>query len=48
MPNHIHLFVYQHDEYAIRDFMRALLTSYCMQYNKVHKSRPTFPKSLPR
>lgn len=37
MPNHIHLFVYQHDEYAIRDFMRALLTSYSMQYNKVHK-----------
>ncbi|QQS69244.1 transposase [Candidatus Saccharibacteria bacterium] len=37
MPNHIHLFVYQHDQYAIRDFMRALLTSYCMQYNKVHK-----------
>ncbi len=37
MPNHIHLFIYQHDEYAIRDFMRALLTSYCMQYNKVHK-----------
>ncbi|QQS20077.1 transposase [Candidatus Saccharibacteria bacterium] len=37
MPNHIHLFIYQHDEYAIRDFMRALLTSYCMQYNKAHK-----------
>ena len=36
MPNHIHLFVYQQDEYAIRDFMRSLLTSYCMQYNKVH------------
>jgi putative transposase len=36
MPNHIHLFVYQHTQYAIRDFMRALLTSYCMQYNKVH------------
>jgi len=37
MPNHIHLFVYQHDAYAIRDFMRSLLTSYCMQYNKIHK-----------
>ncbi|MBL8121754.1 transposase [Candidatus Saccharibacteria bacterium] len=37
MPNHIHLFIYQHDAYAIRDFMRALLTSYCMQYNKMHR-----------
>lgn len=37
MPNHIHLFVYQHDERAIIDFMRSLLTSYCMQYNKIHK-----------
>ena len=37
MPNHIHLFVYQRDAYAIRDFMRCLLTSYCMQYNKIHK-----------
>ncbi len=37
MPNHIHLFIYQHDEYAIRDFMHSLLTSYCMQYNKIHK-----------
>lgn len=37
MPNHIHLFVYQHDQYAIRDFMRSLLTSYCMYFNKMHK-----------
>lgn len=37
MPNHIHLFVYQHDAFAIRDFMRSLLTSYSMYFNKVHK-----------
>lgn len=37
MSNHIHLFVYQDDSYAIRDFMRALLTSYSMYFNKKYK-----------
>jgi putative transposase len=37
MPNHIHLFVYQEDEFAIRDFMRSLLTSYSMYFNKTNK-----------
>lgn len=36
MPNHVHLFVYQCDEHAIRDFMRSLFTSYCMYFNKIH------------
>lgn len=43
MPNHIHLFVYQRDEFAIRDFMRSLLTSYCMYFNKIHsREGPVF------
>lgn len=37
MPNHIHLFIYQKDECAIKDFMRSLLTSYSMYFNKVNK-----------
>lgn len=46
MPNHIHLFVYQHDEHAIRDFMRSLLTSYCMYFNKTYRRvGPVFQSS---
>lgn len=37
MPNHIHLLVYQHDERAMADFMRSLLTSYSMYFNKSNK-----------
>lgn len=36
MPNHFHLFVYQYDAYAITDFMRSLLTSYGMYFNKTY------------
>ncbi|MGH7195649.1 MAG: transposase [Candidatus Saccharimonadales bacterium] len=37
MPNHLHLFVYQSHEFAIREFMRSLLTSYSMYFNKTYK-----------
>lgn len=37
MPNHIHLLVYQNDEKAITDFMRSLMTSYSMYFNKRYK-----------
>lgn len=37
MPNHIHLLLYQKDERAIADFMRSLMTSYSMYFNKTHK-----------
>ncbi len=34
MPNHIHLLVYQQDSAAIIDFMRSLMTSYSMYFNR--------------
>lgn len=37
MPNHIHLLVYQVDDKAITEFMRSLMTSYSMYFNKVNK-----------
>lgn len=37
MPNHFHLLVYQEDERAITDFMRSLMTSYSMYFNRVNK-----------
>lgn len=37
MPNHIHLLLYQNDEKAISDFMRSVMTSYSMYFNKKHK-----------
>lgn len=37
MPNHIHLLVYQKNEKSIASFMRALMTSYSMYFNKTHK-----------
>jgi putative transposase len=37
MGNHLHLFVYQTEVRAITDFMRALLTSYTMYFNREHK-----------
>ncbi len=37
MPNHFHLLIYQDDSTAITDFMRSLLTSYSMYYNRRYK-----------
>lgn len=34
MGNHIHLLIYQYDERAIADFMRSVLTSYSIYFNK--------------
>ncbi|MGZ6004630.1 MAG: transposase [Candidatus Saccharimonadales bacterium] len=37
MPNHVHLLVFQQDEKALSDFMRSLMTSYSMYFNKKYK-----------
>ncbi len=37
MDNHIHLLIYQHDDHAIVGFMRSLMTSYSMYFNRRHK-----------
>lgn len=37
MPNHVHLLIYQEDEKAIIEFMRSLMTSYSMYFNKRYK-----------
>lgn len=37
MPNHIHLLAYQRDEKALTDFMRSLMTSYSMYFNRRYK-----------
>jgi putative transposase len=37
MPNHIHLLVYQHEARILPDFMRSLLTSYSMYFNRRYK-----------
>jgi len=37
MPNHMHLLVYQEDERAIVEFMRALMTTYSLFFNKKYK-----------
>lgn len=37
MQNHVHILVYQEDKHAITDFMRSLMTSYSMYFNKTHK-----------
>ena len=34
MPNHIHMLIFQHDEQAMADLMRSLLTSYSVYFNK--------------
>lgn len=36
MPNHIHILLYQEDERAIVDFMRSVMTSYSMYFNKTN------------
>lgn len=43
MSNHVHLFIYQHQQGAMTEFMRSLLTSYSMYFNKKYKrSGPLF------
>jgi len=43
MPNHVHLLIYQRQQGAMTEFMRSLLTSYSMYFNKRHKrSGPLF------
>lgn len=43
MPNHVHLFLYQYQMDDMTDFMRSLLTSYSMYFNKKYKrSGPLF------
>jgi putative transposase len=37
MPNHIHLLVYQQEKTAITEFMRSLMTSYSMYFNRKYK-----------
>ena len=38
MPNHFHLLIYQKEnERTISDFMKSLMTSYSMYFNKEHK-----------
>lgn len=37
LPNHFHLLVYQYQQGAMTEFMRSLLTSYSMYYNKKYK-----------
>lgn len=37
MPNHVHMLVYQVQQHAMTEFMRSLLTSYSMYFNKKYK-----------
>lgn len=37
MPNHVHLLLYQHQQGTMTEFMRSLLTSYSMYFNKKYK-----------
>lgn len=39
MPNHVHLLVYQYDQQAMTEFMRALMTSYSIYFNKKYDRR---------
>ncbi len=36
LSNHIHMLIYQKDERAIIDFMRSVMTSYSMYFNKTN------------
>ncbi len=43
MHNHVHMFLYQYHQGAMTEFMRSLLTSYSMYFNKkYHRSGPLF------
>lgn len=37
MSNHIHLLIYQYDENALKEFMRSVMTSYSMYFNRKYK-----------
>lgn len=37
MPNHFHLFVYQHDAEAMKQFMKSITVAYSMYFNKKYK-----------
>jgi putative transposase len=37
MPNHFHLLLYQHQQQAMPTFMRSLMTSYSLYFNKRYK-----------
>src|SRR5580765_1037556 len=37
MPNHFHLLVYQHQQGALSDLMRSLMTSYSRYFNTKYK-----------
>lgn len=37
MPNHFHLFIYQHTQSAIKDLMRLVLMSYTTYFNKKYR-----------
>jgi putative transposase len=37
MPNHIHLLLYQQDDRAMTELMRALMTSYSLYFNRKYK-----------
>lgn len=39
MPNHVHLLVYQSDEKAMAECMRAIMTSYSIHFNKKYDRR---------
>ncbi len=47
MPNHFHLLIHQRDAKAITEFMKSLVTSYSMYFNKRHKrTGPVFESSF--
>ncbi len=37
MPNHLHMLILQHDEYAMAKLMHTLLVSYCIYFNKKYE-----------
>ena len=37
MPNHIHLMLHQRDKTGLSDFMRSVMTSYSMYFNRKYK-----------
>lgn len=39
MPNHIHMLVYPHDQRVMTEYMRAVMTSYSIYFNKKYDRR---------
>lgn len=37
MPNHVHLLIHQKDEKAMQEYLKSLMTSYSMYFNKRYK-----------